>query len=105
MHTKPVAIKRVGEFEWDEAKAKVNKRQHGVTFEEAITAFFDEHRLLSHDPRHHEEDRYILIGMSGKTRLLFVVHAQTIDAKRTRIISARKASKHQALRYAFGEDT
>ena len=53
------------QFEWDEKKAKINKRKHGITFEEATTAFADELSITIDDPLHSDdEDRLILIGQS-----------------------------------------
>jgi uncharacterized protein len=86
-------------FSWDEAKAKANERKHGITFEEAITVFDDPNLLIEFDRRHSEsEEREINIGFSEKLRLLTVVttdHYETI-----RIISARRATKAEARRYA-----
>lgn len=56
-------------FEWDPRKAAGNLRKHGVSFDEAQTAFADEHGLLLDDPEHSaEEDRFILLGLSVATR-------------------------------------
>ena len=93
-----MATKRYGNFEWDEAKAAANVRKHGVTFEEGTTAWKDEHRLVDVDPQGHD-DRFILIGMSNKVRILYVVHAEKIDKRHTRIISVRLATKREKLEY------
>jgi len=62
-------------IEWDEAKKALNKRKHGVCFEEASTVFADEHALLLADPDHStEEDRFILMGFSASLRILVVCH-------------------------------
>lgn len=83
-------------FVWDRRKAATNLKKHGVSFEEASTAFDDE--LGAYYPDSLHDDRFILIGYSRKQRLLYVVHAQvTRDA--IRIISARKATKHEKTRY------
>lgn len=87
------------EYEWDRKKAKENEEKHGVSFEEAITAFQDDRGLYLPDPQQHEEERFILIGMAASTRILFVVHAEVVTRNRTRIISARVASKRQRLMY------
>jgi uncharacterized DUF497 family protein len=53
-------------FEWNRAKNSINKRKHGVSFEEAETVFSDEHALLINDPEHSdEEERFILLGLSA----------------------------------------
>ena len=91
-----------GEYEWDPAKAAANKRKHGVTFEEATTAFEDG-RALTLPDSHEGEERFILIGMSNAARILYVIHAiYEVDEDKTRIISARLAGKSEALRYAAG---
>ena|ERR1700723_645880 len=95
-----------GDYEWDTSKAKLNRKKHGVSFEEAITAFNDVHALQLSDPRY--ADRFILIGMSDRARVLFVVHCEIDDSggyrhSRTRVISARIAHKTEALQYALGD--
>lgn len=97
-----MATVRSGDFEWDDAKADSNERKHGVTFEEALTAFFDERQLTVEDPQGHD-DRFVLIGMSKEVRILYVVHAEVVTRRRTRIISARLANKREALKYAMGD--
>ncbi len=62
-------------FEWHTAKAILNERKHGVTFEEASTVFEDRRRLQLYDLKHSvEEDREIVIGFSHRMRLLMVVY-------------------------------
>ena len=64
------------QFAWDSRKAKENVRKHGIEFEEAQTVFLDEHALLIADPGHSEdEDRFVLLGMSSRLRLLIVATA------------------------------
>jgi len=85
-------------FEWDPQKAKSNLIKHGVSFEEASTAFQDTLSLTIDDPLHSiDEDRVVLIGMSNKNRLLIVVHTERGD--NIRIISARKATKEERENY------
>ncbi len=85
-------------FEWDTSKAEKNKRVHGVSFDEASTAFRDALSLTINDPLHSEkEDRLILIGNSYKGRLLVIVHAERGD--KIRIISARKATRDERKQY------
>lgn len=79
-------------FEWDPAKAAWNRRKHGVSFEEAATTFEDELARLFPDLRH--EERFVLIGLSSRRRLLVTVHAE-LDGDRIRIISARLISHAQ----------
>ena len=58
-------------FIWDKNKELINIRKHGITFEEAKTIFYDENARLIYDPDHSEtEDRFILIGLSNKLKVL-----------------------------------
>lgn len=87
-------------FEWDARKAAENANKHGVTFEEAKSAFFDEHAKLIDDPDHSEdEDRFILLGLSGALRLLVVCHCYRSDDNVIRLISARRATVQEAKSY------
>ena len=85
-------------FEWDPVKAAENLADHGVTFDEASNVFADPLSLLMGDPDHSDdEDRYLLLGMSVQQRLLVV--AFTDRPPRTRIISARRATRRERRRY------
>ena len=85
-------------FEWDSRKAESNLRKHGVTFDEASTVFADPFSLLMSDPDHSvEEERYVLLGMSSKGSLLVVAFVER--PPRTRLISARRASRMERERY------
>ncbi len=85
-------------FEWDPAKAEANRRKHGVTFDEASTVFGDPLNLLMSDPDHSlAEERYLLLGMSNRRRLLVVAFAER--PPRTRLISARRATRRERRRY------
>lgn len=87
-------------FSWDESKNAVNKRKHGVSFEEAQTVFYDENAIEFHDPDHSEdEDRFIMLGMSIKLRVLVVCHCVRDKETTIRIISARKATRNEARQY------
>jgi len=87
---------RLFQFEWDESKNKTNIKKHGVSFEEAQSVFLDECGLLIEDPEHSEtEDRFLLLGLSAKLRLLLVCHCFETEDARIRIISCRKASKKE----------
>ena len=86
-------------FEWDAKKAKSNEKKHGVSFDEARSVFFDEQALLLEDPQTlHEEERFVLMGLSASLRLLVVVHALR-DGDVIRIISARKATRLETREY------
>ncbi|MBW7923740.1 MAG: BrnT family toxin [Burkholderiaceae bacterium] len=87
-------------FEWDEAKAAANAKKHGVTFEEARSVFFDYRARLIDDPDHSEdEERFILLGLSGTLRLLVVCHCYRSKGNLIRIISARKATARESRSY------
>ena len=87
-------------FEWDEHKAGLNARKHGVTFEEARSVFSDERAKLIDDPDHSEdEDRFVLLGVSSAMRLLLVCHCYREEGNVIRIISARKASSRESRSY------
>jgi uncharacterized DUF497 family protein len=87
-------------FEWDEKKHSLNKRKHGPSFVEAQTVFADENGLLLHDPDHsHDEERFILLGLSSSLRLLVVSHTYRKDNAIIRIISARKATRSEQEQY------
>ena len=86
-------------FEWDSRKAKTNEKKHGISFEEAQSVFYDEQALLLEDPRPlHEEERFILLGLSRSLRILVVVHALR-DSDVIRIISARRATRLETREY------
>ena len=80
-------------FEWDEAKAAENYAKHGVSFELAVTVFKDPFGIERLDDReNYGEDRFILIGTT-EGAVLTVVYAEKDG--RIRIISARRATKHE----------
>jgi hypothetical protein len=88
-------------FEHDPEKATKNSLKHGISFGEAQTVFTDPLVLESTDSEHSvEEERLLLIGQSFRRRLLYVVFTQRGDA--VRIISARKATKHERRLYEEG---
>ena len=78
------------EFEWNKEKANANFKKHGVSFEEAALAFFDENAVELFDEVNSEKEiRYQLIGISN-TRLIFIAYTERFE--KIRIISARKAN-------------
>jgi len=87
-------------FEWDKEKDRSNTQKHGVTFEEAQTVFFDEHAIQFYDPEHSDdEDRFLLLGTSYKSKTLVVCHCFREKETKVRIISARKADKDEQQVY------
>ncbi|MEW5801820.1 MAG: BrnT family toxin [bacterium] len=90
-------------FEWDPKKALRNIKIHGVSFDEASTVFRDPLSMTIDDPLHSgDEERFVLIGQSGRGRLLVVVHTERGD--RIRIISARLATNKEKLKYEENEE-
>lgn len=88
------------EFTWDETKARSNAKKHGVSFDEAQSAFADERARIVDDPDHSDDEgRFILLGMRTKPRLLIVVHAYRDPEAKIRIISARKATPQERALY------
>jgi uncharacterized DUF497 family protein len=86
-------------FGWDPRKAVSNLKKHGVSFEEAATAFGDPRSLSVPDPTHsYGEERFILIGRSERTRLLVVVHLEITETN-LRLISARLANRQERQTY------
>jgi len=87
-------------FIWDENKNLINKRKHGISFDEASTAFADENGRVIFDPEHSEaEDRFILLGLDSSLRVLVVCHCYREDTDTVRIISARKATRNETSQY------
>jgi len=88
------------DFTWDDKKNSTNKSKHGISFEEASSAFSDENARLKHDQQHsYNEDRFILLGFSSRLRILIVCHVYRTDETEIRIISARKATKNERKQY------
>jgi hypothetical protein len=87
-------------FEWDEKKNALNRRKHGVSFEEARTAFLDENARVIPDPEHSaDEERFVLIGLSISVRILVVCHCYRQTGEVIRIISARRANHDESEQY------
>mgnify|MGYP001568832108 CR=1 FL=1 len=85
-------------FEWDPKKAEGNARKHRVEFDEASTVFGDPLALLMPDPDHSlGEKRYVVLGMSNQQRLLVVAFVER--PPRTRLISARRATRRERRSY------
>lgn len=86
-------------FSWDSVKAQVNYLKHKITFEEAKTVFFDDNALDFFDFEHSvAEERHLFLGMSYKSRVLILVYCER-HGNVIRIISARKATKTEQLKY------
>ena len=87
-------------FAWDEEKDRANQRRHGVSFEEARTVFYDPRATEFFDDEHSEwEDRFLMLGMSSRLRVLLVCHCFRESDAVIRIISARKATANERSLY------
>ena len=87
------------EFEWDEDKRESNIRKHGIDFVSVIPVFDDPNAIEQYDAKNSiDEDRYQIIGMA-KPGILFVAFTERDDGDVIRIISARRAEKHEIAKY------
>jgi len=88
-------------FVWDPKKSEANRKKHGVSFDEAQTVFFDENAIEFYDPDHSDdEDRFLLLGLSFRLRVLVVCRCCRESQEVIRIISARKATRKERSHYA-----
>jgi uncharacterized DUF497 family protein len=86
-------------FQWDPAKSAANERKHGVSFDEAQGVFYDPMAVVIPDAAHStHEDRYRILGMTGRLRVLTVVFVE-VDADEVRLISARRATRTEQEAY------
>ncbi|MBF1688012.1 MAG: BrnT family toxin [Selenomonas sp.] len=89
-------------FEWDEDKNQINRRKHGISFEEAKEVFYDDHAIVFDDPDHSfGEERFLIIGHTRK-RLCVVSHCYRDHDNVIRLISARAAAKRERDFYFRG---
>jgi len=87
-------------FDWDPAKARRNQKNHGVSFQEAKSVFFDDYARQFFDESHsHSEDRFLMLGVSNRSRILLVCHCELESEDVIRIISARKATAKERTLY------
>ena len=86
------------QFEWDETKASLNVRKHGVTFSDAASVFLDDLAYTFVDPDHSVgELRMLTFGVSQAGKLLAVIHTER--GRAIRIISARAATRYERKIY------
>jgi uncharacterized DUF497 family protein len=86
------------QFEWDRDKAASNLEKHGVSFEEASSAFGDPLSITILDPNHSDDEtRFVLVGTAASGRLIVVVHTDRDDS--VRVISARLATRSERQSY------
>ena len=89
-------------FQWDDKKNQANQRKHGVSFEEARSVFLDDRGVEFYDDKHSEwEDRFLLLGVSSRLRLLMICHCRREEGHVIRIISARAATKNEQKHYPW----
>jgi len=87
-------------FSWDENKNETNKKKHKVSFDEAQTVFYDDNAMEFFDPDHSKnENRFLMLGLSHRLRVLVVSYCLRKDDSEIRIISARKATKMEQKEY------
>lgn len=87
-------------YEWDDKKNRINFRKHGIWFEEAKTVWADQRSTEYFDPEHSiDENRYIRIGFSNRSRILLVVFCERLECTVVRIISARQATSKEVKHY------
>ncbi|MDT8397284.1 MAG: BrnT family toxin [Pseudomonadales bacterium] len=94
-------------FEWDPNKARSNLSKHGVSFKQAAGVFLDPMTVTVPDPdtSSQEEERWITLGQAAGQHYLVVVHThreENSDIVSIRIISARRASRHEIRQYEQG---
>ncbi len=92
-------------FEWDEKKAEINFRKHGIRFEEAARVFDDPFALSEQDRIENGEQRWQTIGMVGGCLLLLVAHTVRLEDEGievVRIVSARRVDRKERRRYEHG---
>ena len=87
-------------FIWDEYKHAANIHKHGIDFHEAASVFDDPNSVIEYDDEHsYDEDRFVVLGISEKMRLLTVCHCLRGNDDKIRIISARTATRPEANQY------
>ena len=85
------------QYEWDPAKNRANLAKHGVDFADAVAVFEDDLALTRPDAASRGESRFVTLALDGFGRILVVVFTER--GTRIRIISARKASRKERVRY------
>ncbi len=87
-------------FEWDENKEQINIKKHKIDFNEATSVFYDDFAIEFFDMKNsEEEDRFLLLGISSKMKILLICHCHKEKDSIIRIISARKATKKETKFY------
>lgn len=91
-------------FEWNQTKARSNLKKHGVSFDEALSVFYDEYAVQFYDDTDSEleEDRFLMLGLSNQYRVVLVCYCERRSGEIIRIISARKATRNERRCYDGG---
>lgn len=91
-------------FEWDKEKELKNIKKHGVSFDDASSVFYDDFAIQFYDNKHSilEEDRYLILGVSNRSKILMICYCERLSGEVLRIISARKATKNERKFYQGG---
>ena len=90
-------------FDWNPAKADINIKKHGVSFEESRSVFYDEFAIQFFDQDNSDvEDGFLMLGTSNETNILIVCHCERDNGNTIRIISSRKATKNEQKHYRRG---
>jgi len=92
-------------FEWDEQKAEINLRKHGIRFEDAARVFDDPLAVTDQDRIENGEQRWQTVGMADGYLLLLVAHTVRFEddgIEVVRIISARRVDRAERRRYEHG---
>ena len=99
MSQKFIYTRNALQFEWDPQKAITNLKKHDIDFADAVTVFDDIHAITIDDPDS-DEERFVTMAMDAYSRILIVVYTYRGDT--IRVISARKAEKHERKQYEKG---
>jgi uncharacterized DUF497 family protein len=87
-------------FSWSGAKARGNEQKHGVRFEDAVFVFGDVHRIERLDDRYaYGEERWVITGLAHGRVLVVVCTDDADEDNTTRLISARRANRHERERH------
>jgi hypothetical protein len=92
------------EFVWDARKNRVNRKKHGISFENAVRVFVDPFQVTTQDREVDGEARWQTIGMVNGVHILLIAHTVDEEQATIRILSARKATPRERGIYAQGDD-
>jgi len=87
------------QFEWCADQAKKNFMEYGVSFDEALTCFYDPHQIAFEDPDNADNFSELLLGNSKQERLLLLKYISTNNTENIKLLSARLATKDEVSYY------